>query len=56
MLTKDRSQDDMGGNLFLGPAVNTSLWAWGPHPCGPQSQKEVATHVVSTACANSGQQ
>jgi len=28
-------------DLFLRPAVNTSMWAWGPRPCGPQSQKEV---------------
>jgi hypothetical protein len=26
------------------------MWAWGPHPCGPQSQKEIANHVVWTTC------
>jgi hypothetical protein len=50
MVRKDRSQADMGCDLFLRPAVNTSMWAWGPHPCGPQSQKEVATHVGWTDC------
>jgi len=28
----------MSCDFFLRPAVNTSLWAWGPRPCGPQSQ------------------
>jgi hypothetical protein len=49
MLRTDRSQTAMGCDLFLRPAVNTSVWAWGPHPCGPQSQKEITTHGGRTA-------
>jgi len=51
MLRIDRGRADLGCDCFLRPTVNTSLQAWGPRPCGPQSQKTVATRVVWTADA-----
>ena len=32
------------------------MWAWGPRPCGPQSQKDVANPAGWTACAIKWQQ